>query len=232
LVVVYDADRPDSSLPAADSFSSAEGRPETGAGGGHVRKVAASTSRPVRIINGGCGKTLGELRNMALDSAAGDVACQWDDDDQSHPERLARQWEAMRQAKADACFLASQFHYFTRSRELFVRDTGKRGIECTVMHRTDLPVRYPALERAEDTAFMVGLKRFRCAVLPGVPWLYLRLFHGENTWDEEHHRQMMRHTWDVVFLGARKEELAARLESYDIERPVTVCGHDGPAFRV
>ena len=58
-----------------------------------------------------------------------------------------------------------------------------------VMHRVDAPVRYPSLEREEDTVFMRGLKRFRCVVLPGVPWLYLRLFHVKNTWHEEHHRR-------------------------------------------
>ncbi len=100
------------------------------------------------------------------------------------------------------------------------------------MHRVDAPVRYPPWEREEDTIFMRGLKRFRCVVLPGVPWLYLRLFHGENTWHEEHHRRMMRDTWDSVLLTARKEEIAARLESYKLEHPVTVCGHDGAAFTV
>ncbi len=230
LVIVYDADRPDCALPTVDSLRSAGGR--TDGVGGPTGNVATSTSRLVRVINGDCGKSLGELRNLTLDSAAGDVVCQWDDDDQSHPERLARQWEAMREVKAGSCLMSSQFHYFSQSNQIFVRDTGTRGIECTMMHRVDLPVRYPALEKEEDTAFMRGLKRFRTTILQDVPWLYLRLFHGENTWDEEHHRTMMHNTWEVGVLRERQQEIASRLQSYDIERPVTVCGSDGPAFTV
>lgn len=98
-----------------------------------------------RIVHAERGKSLGELRNMAVAAAEGDLVCQWDDDDQYHPDRLMRQWEALEEAKADACFLASQLHYFAQSRELYVRDTRRVGIEGTVMHRRGLPVRYPAV---------------------------------------------------------------------------------------
>lgn len=186
-----------------------------------------------RIVWTAPGKSLGELRNVSLDAAEGELICQWDDDDQYHPDRLTRQWEALTKAQADACFLASQLHYFAGSRELYVRDTGRRGIEGTVMHRRDLPVRYPAIGKEEDTVFMRHLtKRFSTTILHGTPWLYLRVFHGNNTWNEEHHRYMMHSSWDVHLLRNWQDEIVRHTESYDIEGPVTVRGHDGRAFGI
>lgn len=191
------------------------------------------TAPSARIVSAEPGMSLGELRNLAIEQAQGEVVCQWDDDDQYHPERLARQWEAIEAANADACFLASQLHYFPRSRQLFVRDTGQRGIEGTVMHCRDLPVRYPAMGKEEDTVFMRELiKGFNTTVLHDVPWLYLRVYHGGNTWDEKHHRRMMQSAWDVETLRTRQDELTRRTESYEIDRPVTVRGRDGRAFGI
>ena len=44
-----------------------------------------------RVVPAEPGATLGELRNRTLDEAAGPIVCQWDDDDLSHPNRLAEQ---------------------------------------------------------------------------------------------------------------------------------------------
>ena len=186
-----------------------------------------------RIVRCESGQSLGELRNVAIEEARGAFVCQWDDDDQYHPDRLLGQWEALRGAEADACFLASQCHYFAGARHLYVRDTGRRGIEGTVMHRRDLPVRYPSMGKEEDTVFMGELKaNHRTTLLQGVPWLYLRVFHGGNTWNEDHHRRMMQSTWDVDLLRTQKREIENQLAHFDVERPVTVRGRDGRAFSI
>lgn len=191
------------------------------------------TADDARVVWTPPGKSLGELRNAALEAAKGEFICQWDDDDQYHPDRVTRQWEALTETQADACFLASQLHYFAGSRELYVRDTGRRGIEGTVMHRRDLPVRYPAIGKEEDTVFMRDLaRRFSTTILHGTPWLYLRVFHGSNTWDEAHHRYMMHSSWDVHLLRTWQDEIVRHTQSYDIEGPVTVRGHDGRAFGI
>ena len=177
------------------------------------------------------GQTLGELRNKSIAASSGDILCQWDDDDQYHPERVAKQFEWMQSRDADACFLSMQLHYFTDTRELYVRDTGLRGIEGTVMHRRKPEVSYPALSKGEDTRFMERLRdRYRAAVLDGYPWLYLRVFHGKNTFDEEHHRGTKAGSLDRRSLEAIRSELARQLDHYQIGHPVTVCGQDGKAF--
>ncbi|HEY6423038.1 MAG TPA: glycosyltransferase, partial [Pseudonocardiaceae bacterium] len=58
-----------------------------------------------RVITAEAGSTLGTLRNLSLDAAAGDVVCQWDDDDCCHPDRVLRQVEQMTRQGARACFL-------------------------------------------------------------------------------------------------------------------------------
>ncbi len=214
LVVVHDAPGSDALKPSFEQFLRSE-------------------AEFARIIGCEAGKSLGELRNAAIDEARGDLVCQWDDDDQYHPDRLARQSEAIHEAKADACFLASQLHHFARSGDLFVRDTGRRGIEGTIMHRRDLPVRYPAMGKEEDTVFMRAIvKGFNTTVLHGAPWLYLRVFHGNNTWNEKHHRGMMRSAWDVRLLREWQDEITRHLECYDLEQPLVVRGRNGRAFSV
>ncbi len=186
-----------------------------------------------RIVSAEPGRTLGELRNVAIEQAKGELVCQWDDDDQYHPDRLKRQSDAMRESQADACFLASQLHYFAESRDLYARDMGRRGIEGTVMHRRRLPARYPAMGKEEDTVFMRNLaSHSSTTVLHGAPWLYLRVFHGNNTWDEKHHRGMMRSAWDVTLLRQWQDDIVTHIESYDIDHPVTVRGRNGRAFSI
>ena len=201
---------------------------DTDAFGQFLQEEAAA-----RIVRSEPGRTLGELRNLAIEHANGELVCQWDDDDQYHPDRLLRQWEAMCESQADACFLASQLHYFVRSRDLYARDSGRRGIEGTVMHRRRLPVRYPAMGKEEDTVFMRNLASHgNTTVLSGAPWLYLRVYHGSNTWDEKHHRGMMRSAWDVNLLRQWQNEITTHIDSYEIALPVTVRGRNGRAFSI
>src|SRR5258708_33575443 len=68
------------------------------------------------------GRTLGALRNAAVDAAHGDYVCQWDDDDRYHPRRLEVQLEGLRAAKSDASFLADQLHLFAEAHEMYWDD--------------------------------------------------------------------------------------------------------------
>lgn len=48
------------------------------------------------------GKTIGELRNVANGSTDYDIVCHWDDDDWSHPNRIAEQVALLTSSGADA----------------------------------------------------------------------------------------------------------------------------------
>src|ERR1700690_3838974 len=50
--------------------------------------AAAHPAAAIAIHREPARRTLGELRNVAIDAARGDIVCQWDDDDRYHPRRL------------------------------------------------------------------------------------------------------------------------------------------------
>jgi glycosyltransferase involved in cell wall biosynthesis len=72
-----------------------------------------------RIVTANAASSLGALRNLSLDAAAGDIICQWDDDDCYHPDRILRQFEQMTQQAAQACFLTDNLHLLEPDRHLY-----------------------------------------------------------------------------------------------------------------
>src|SRR5262249_17336769 len=69
------------------------------------RYAAALGLARVRFVHAGPERlTLGRLRNLSIEAAAGEIVCQWDDDDYSHPERLKLQVGELTRADAGACF--------------------------------------------------------------------------------------------------------------------------------
>lgn len=134
--------------------------------------------------------TLGALRNIGLDNCRGDWICQWDDDDWSHPHRIAMQMAVRR----DSCcvLLRYQIRYSVTRNTAGIIDcvVGHAG---TILHPArPLLHRYPEQRLSEDSVFWVNNWGDNRIVLqngsnnyPG-PALYLRLYHGKNSWDEDH----------------------------------------------
>lgn len=131
------------------------------------------------------GRTLGDLRNLALEAVPGGaVWVQWDDDDWRHPEALAWQRGFLGDELLGAQLGAQVQYAFALDAAWLVERP--RGIEGTIMAR-HVGVRYPSLARGEDTVFRDALgRRGRVAVAPNPPRHYLRFIHGRNTWDEAH----------------------------------------------
>lgn len=124
------------------------------------------------------------------------MCAQWDDDEWYHPERLATQVRAV-QAGAIACVLkATLMHVDTPALAgLPYRADAGHGTPGTIVHRrTD--VRYPNLSRNEDGVFLDRLaRRGRVAVLDAShSHLFIRCFHGANTWDQRHFERRLRRT--------------------------------------
>ena len=133
--------------------------------------------REVMLSQGGL--TLGDLRNLALEEARSEYVIQWDDDDWYFRDRITAQMELADPEKA--CVLGEQIRYSFRSKRAFVAVIDG-GIDGTILHRRDCGFRYPSLFKAEDTYF---IRQFpERVVLGGKPHLYIRFFHGANTWDE------------------------------------------------
>lgn len=145
---------------------------------------------PVRELRVQPQRSLGELRNLGLATARGDWLIQWDDDDWSHAERISQQ---MAFAKPGcAVVLRQQVRYSFPSntaRQFAWRYPSCRGIPGTVLHPRCAELSYPALARHEDTRFLQEhFPGSRTVVLENdeFPQLYLRFYHGNNTWDEQH----------------------------------------------
>ena len=168
--------------------------------------------------------SLGALRNIGLDEAKGEWICQWDDDDYSHPNRIMMQMAVRREG---ACvMLRHQIRYNTM--------TNTAGnIECivghagTIIHPKEVKFRYLEQGKSEDAVFWVDNWGDNRVVLnndptwyPG-PALYLRFYHGSNTWDEEHVMRELNYPankgrWFV----SKKEQyfLAETLKKYGLNR--------------
>jgi glycosyltransferase involved in cell wall biosynthesis len=139
---------------------------------------------------------LGTLRNVALDAASGTYLTQWDDDDWYHAERLERQ-AAVLDDGADACALRGTLmhldtpEYFRHPYIGLLED----GVPGSIMHRRDDTAHYPDLPRAEDTAYLKHWLEQDYRLLPtSQSHLFIRCFHGDNTWEQDHFLTRMRNT--------------------------------------
>ena len=129
-------------------------------------------------------KPLGELRNLAAQTARGEYIAQWDDDDVSHPDRVMEQMTALFAVRADAAFLHRQMLWQPGRRRLGV--SARRLIENTMVVRKDLLGEYPALGKGEDTPLCNRLAEKADVAVCDRPELYVYVFHGANAWDEKH----------------------------------------------
>jgi glycosyltransferase involved in cell wall biosynthesis len=166
---------------------------------------------------------LGELRNMALSMAAGTYVAQWDDDEWYHPTRVARQMEAIRRQDLDAVVLKWTLMHMDVApfgEHLYRADLG-RGTPGTILHRRAAAPSYPALGRDEDGVFLRRLGRvMRLGMVDGPhSHLFIRCFHGGNTWDRAHFLRRLRRTPAGLF-----HYLKARFIHRDLRRH--------PAFRL
>lgn len=151
--------------------------------------------------------SLGALRNIGLEKASGQWIAQADDDDWHHPRRLEVQMQHAREKSA--VLLLHQIRYsFPNNAGFSMRyDRPSEGIPGTVLHARVPEMRYQEIGKHEDSRFLndhFGPRRIiinnMSAEPDHVPHLYLRFFHGNNTWD---HRHVMRQYADPLKRGAR-----------------------------
>jgi glycosyltransferase involved in cell wall biosynthesis len=168
------------------------------------------------------GRTLGELRNLAVTLARYPVVAQWDDDDLYHPQRLEIQYAYLKIQGADFCFLTDQLHLFAAERLLFWDDWNVEAypgnlIQGTLVGYRRLIGQYPALGRGEDTPLVLELVQRGCkiAALRGMGWVYIYVYTGKNVWDRQHHMAIS--AWKHLRgnrLKTRIASLEARLREY------------------
>ncbi|KAA0579339.1 glycosyltransferase [Azospirillum sp. Sh1] len=181
------------------------------------RAVRAAGCRNVRLIRVNAagrdgGLTLGELRNIAVDHAAGRYVCQWDDDDLYDPCRLQMQQRVLAAAGAQACLLGRWMIWWPAEDRLAV--SCERDWEGSLLCEKAVMPRYPALRRGEDTPVVEQLRRSARVVRMDLPRLYTYVVHGGNTFTAAHFEEHWKAT-AARFSGDRcramLEEMGKRL---------------------
>lgn len=150
--------------------------------------------------------SLGKLRNQSIEYATGDIICQWDDDDFSHPYRLSIQVDNLIASNKDASYITmcmyhmnGEFHCIDMARgNPFIRTW--RVVENSLLAFKDTVPLYPQLPKGEDTEITNHyIERDTCTTLVDIPYLFCTTYHGNNTWDVEHHTQIIQryrsHKW-------------------------------------
>jgi glycosyltransferase involved in cell wall biosynthesis len=183
---------------------------------------------------------LGNLRNASIEAAAGEVICQWDDDDLYHPERLARQFAGMTAERAQASFLTDHLQFFLRTRELYWVDwTGggqiqgkERQMPASLMMYKDDRFRYiDRLGGGEDCEFRdMFYGEIPVANLSGSGYLFMYRYHGINVLSQDHHRHISKFSHDAAFIREHRELLFWALSGYVLPRPFSVKDRDGAAL--
>jgi glycosyltransferase involved in cell wall biosynthesis len=129
--------------------------------------------------------TLGDLRNISMEEAHGDLLIQWDDDDWHAPNRIS--WQLANYKAGKINILRQQYRLNLLTGRYGIADGRKcnsqfHGIIGTMFH-APTEARYPSLGKAEDKEFLAKLPFH---VQDNPPELYVRLYHGRNTWEEGH----------------------------------------------
>ena len=142
------------------------------------------------------GVTLGSLRNMAVSKCSGEYFCQWDDDDYSHPDRIAFQMSVIEQSGMPACILMQWFIYDEAEGKVYI--SNRRPWEGGLLCKRSLiqeGVGYDDLKVGEDTPLVKKLFS-KGLVFPVImPRLYIYTYHGGNTWSRTH--------WENIFASSR-----------------------------
>jgi glycosyltransferase involved in cell wall biosynthesis len=210
------------------------------------RYAAALGLERVRFVHAGPQRlTLGGLRNISLDAAAGDIVCQWDDDDYSHPERLRLQAEEILRNDAGACFFTDHLQLIEEQNALYWLDwgldrsmaEGARLLPGTMMMRRGLPVRYPEegpyARHGEDSVLLAELSNAtRVVPLRGAGYLYLYRYHGRNTFSREHHYQLTICRASLEHVKENAARIREAVTHYPVARPCFVVGREGLAFAI
>ncbi|BBK37810.1 hypothetical protein STAQ_28880 [Allostella sp. ATCC 35155] len=194
----------------------------------HVQRLSDPRIRHIRVPAED--RTLGELRNLSLDAARGQLVCQWDDDDLYDPLRIEFQLRALASTRTDACFLSRWLQWMPAERAVSVSTS--RVWEGSMLARRSAVGRYPDLRRGEDTPVTSAILSDLPTVHLDLPRLYLYVGHRRNTHGAAHHRHLLR-VATASFTGEHGDsvlrELARRLPIARYEQAMRAVAASRPA---
>jgi glycosyltransferase involved in cell wall biosynthesis len=158
--------------------------------------------------------TLGELRNISVERATGELLCNWDDDDWHSPERLSAQYAALTASKKPAVILVRLLIYDAKNARAYLGC--ERLWENTALFRKakieELGLRYPALNKSEDYEFVNSLIQHNLVYPMLDPTLYIYQFNGLNTSGSAHFDGLLRRS---IALSAEQSSVVKSCVEFD-----------------
>jgi SAM-dependent methyltransferase/glycosyltransferase involved in cell wall biosynthesis len=132
-------------------------------------------------------RSLGHLRNLSVEIAAGEFYCQWDDDDWHHPSRIEMQMNCLADHCKDACFLANWFIYDAIGKRAYLSCTGPWAGSMLCRTRVlSAPIQYSDLDQNEGDQVMWEILKLKLGIPLIRPSLYISIYHGQNTVEGDH----------------------------------------------
>jgi glycosyltransferase involved in cell wall biosynthesis len=139
--------------------------------------------------------SLGELRNLSVQSCTGDFFCQWDDDDWYHNKRLEIQMNSILCSFKPACLLTHVFMFDTSENQAYLShlNVWEGSILCDKSIFKD-DIMYDQTPKAEDTYLKKNLESKNLIFPLIMPHLYTYVVHGKNTWDRDHFEPIFKYS--------------------------------------
>jgi glycosyltransferase involved in cell wall biosynthesis len=145
------------------------------------------SSLPHHLIKIKKGKyNLGELRNIAINEATGDYITQWDDDDLHRNDRIERQMKASVDFQKPRCVLVRWLTYY---KNIYSVSEKRRFWEGSLLIRKEVMEKYPNVKKFEDVPVLKSLYSKQLLKQIDEPFLYIYVYHGDNTWNDYHWRK-------------------------------------------
>lgn len=147
------------------------------------------TDIPVLAIERDEEESLGNARNRAIAKSHGEYICIWDDDDWYHSSRLSFQFKSIQDKglgyQASVLTRILMFDATTKQAYLSFPYTWDGTILCK--KEILLQNQYANSQKGEDTHVIKFLSNRKMLLhIEDVPFLYIYVYHGENTWDYQH----------------------------------------------
>lgn len=171
--------------------------PDDSATAGCVRSFGSGQLRPCAVEMPGA--TLGDLRNVSIERASGELLCVWDDDDWHTPHRLAIQYGALCGSRKSAAVLARLILYDALSARAYLGY--ERLWENSAMFSRrriqELGIRYPSLNRFEDYEFVNQLIQHNLVYPVHEPTAYIYVRNSSNVSGATHFDKLIRRSSEL-----------------------------------
>lgn len=158
-------------------------------------------------------ESLGNARNQAIIKSKGEYVCIWDDDDWYHSSRLSFQFNSMQEKGQgyQASILTRILLYDTTSKQVYL--SFPYPWEGTILCRKVILLQnqYKNSNIAEDSHVVRFLSsRNLLFKIEHVPFLYVYIYHGNNTWNYKHFEAFL--SKSELITGEDSEHILGLLE--------------------